>query len=133
MRCDRVKESTVSVWIWIAIGAGSFLVVSLFVDLALGAVLGSIGQGISELYETEDWAMAPPARALADAEPEPGEAETKQDRVVRLRRPRGAPAVSFNNPPGMSTASPARRESAGSDPRVSHAIRVSDQLQNSAP
>ena len=85
MRCDRVKESTVSVSIWIAIGAGSFLVVSLLVGLALGAVLGSIGQGISELYETEDWAMAPPARALADAEPEPGEAETKQDRVVRLR------------------------------------------------
>jgi len=84
-RCDRVKESTVSVWIWIAIGAGSFLVVSLLVGLALGAVLGSIGQGISELYETEDWAMAPPARALGDAEPEPGEAETKQDRVVRLR------------------------------------------------
>ena len=74
-----------SVWIWIAIGAGLFLVVSLFVGLAVGAVLGSIGQGISELYETEDWAMAPPARALADAEPEPGEAETKQDRVVRLR------------------------------------------------
>jgi hypothetical protein len=56
-----------SVWVWIAIGVGSFLVLSLFVGLAVAAVLGDIGRRVSELYETEDWATAPPARALKDA------------------------------------------------------------------
>jgi hypothetical protein len=74
-----------SVWTWIAIGAGSFLLLSLLVGLAVGAVLGTIGRRISEMYETEDWVMASPTRALGDEEPQPGEAEVELDRVVGLR------------------------------------------------
>jgi hypothetical protein len=74
-----------SVWTWIAIGAGSFLVLSLLVGLAVGAVLGSIGRRISEMHETEDWVMASPTQALGDAEPQPEEAELELDRVVGLR------------------------------------------------
>jgi hypothetical protein len=57
-----------SVWLWVTIGVSLFLVCSLFVRLALARVLGMIGRGISELYEAEEWAQAPPARALGDAE-----------------------------------------------------------------
>jgi len=75
-----------SVWVWIAIGVASFFVLSLFVGLAVAAVLGDIGRRVSGLHETEDWATAPPARALRDAgEPQPEEVKTKRGRVVRLR------------------------------------------------
>jgi hypothetical protein len=75
-----------SVWVWIAIGVGSLLVLSLFVGLAVAAVLGDIGRRVSELYETEDWATAPPARALTDAgERQREEVKTKRGRVIRLR------------------------------------------------
>ena len=75
-----------SVWVWIAIGVGSFLVLSLFGGLAVAAVLGEIGRRVSELYETEDWATAPSARALKDGdEPQPEEVKTKRGRVARLR------------------------------------------------
>jgi hypothetical protein len=75
-----------SVWVWIAIGVGSLLVLSLFVGLAVAAVLGNIGRRVSELYETEDWVTAPPARALTDAgERQREEVKTKRGRVIRLR------------------------------------------------
>lgn len=75
-----------SVWTWVVVGTGSFVVLSLLVGLAVGAVLGSIGRRISELHETEDWAMAPPTREReeAEAEPQPGAAK-ELDRVIRLR------------------------------------------------
>ena len=85
-RCYGVKFREMSVWVWIAIGVGSFLVLSLCVGLAVAAVLGDIGRRVSGLHETEDWATAPPARALRDAgEPQPEEVKTKRGRVVRLR------------------------------------------------
>ena len=40
-----------SVWTWIAIGVGSFVLLSLLVGLAVIAILVSIGQWASELYE----------------------------------------------------------------------------------
>ena len=49
-------------WVWIAIGVGSFLGLSLLVGLGLAAILGTIGRQISELHETDDWAMLPPTR-----------------------------------------------------------------------
>ena len=85
-RCCGVKFREMSIWIWIAIGVSSFFVLSLSVGLAVAAVLGDIGRRVSELYETEDWATAPPARALKDAgEPQPEEVKTKRGRVARLR------------------------------------------------
>jgi hypothetical protein len=70
-------------WAWIVVGVGSFLVLSLLVGLAVAAVLGSIGRKVSELYETEEWALAPPNRALREAGPK--EETTEQDPVFRLR------------------------------------------------
>jgi hypothetical protein len=72
-------------WAWIAVGVGSFLVLSVLVGLVVGAILGEIGRRASELYESEDWATAPPSRTVAEAEPQAAEAKAEQDRVVRLR------------------------------------------------
>ena len=49
-------------WVWIVIGVGSFLGLSLLVGLGLAAILGTIGRQISELHEPDDWAMLPPTR-----------------------------------------------------------------------
>jgi len=75
-----------SLWVWIAVGVGSFLVLGLSAALAVGAVLGRIGRRVTELHETEEWMMAPPSRAAADTtEPQPEEAEATSGRVIRLR------------------------------------------------
>ncbi len=74
-----------TVWTWLAVGVGSFLVLSLLLGLAVAAVLGEIGRRVSELHESEGWATAPPNRALGEVEPQAGEAKAEQDRVVRLR------------------------------------------------
>ena len=50
-------------WAWIMVGVGSFVVLSLLVGLALAAVLANIGRSVSDLYETEEWALTPPSRA----------------------------------------------------------------------
>jgi hypothetical protein len=68
------------VWPWIVVGAGSFLVFSVLVGLAAAAVLGVIGRRVSEWYETEKWATAPPGRAVGEAEPW-GEQANEQDRI----------------------------------------------------
>jgi hypothetical protein len=69
-------------WAWIIVGLSSFLGLSLLVGLTVAAVLGNISRSVSDLYETEEWALAPPRRALQDAEPEDAE---KPHRVIRLR------------------------------------------------
>jgi hypothetical protein len=69
-------------WVWIMVGVGAFVVLSLLVGLTVAAALGNIGRSVSDLYETEEWALAPPRRALQDAEAEEAE---KPDRVIRLR------------------------------------------------
>jgi hypothetical protein len=73
-----------SFWSWVVIGLGSFLVVSLLVGLAVALILGSIARKVSELYETEEWALSAPRRALQDAEPR-AEGLKKHHRLVRLR------------------------------------------------
>jgi hypothetical protein len=55
-------------WVWIVIGVGSFLALSLVVGFALARILGTIGRQISDLYETEDWAMLPPTRGSKEVE-----------------------------------------------------------------
>lgn len=73
-------------WVWIAIGLGSFLGLSLLVGFALARVLGAIGRQLSELYETEGWATVPPTRASKEVEEQqPDEVEANPSRVVRLR------------------------------------------------
>jgi hypothetical protein len=75
-----------SVWTWIAVGVGSFLLLSLVVGLLIGAILGEIGRLVSELHESEDWATAPPTRARGEVEPEPEEAKAEKDGAVHPRR-----------------------------------------------
>jgi hypothetical protein len=55
-------------WIWIAIGMGSFLGLAFLVAFALARILGKIGLQIGELYEKEGWATLPPTRAARDVE-----------------------------------------------------------------
>ena len=45
------------VWSWIAIAVGSLLGLSLFIGLAVARILGTIGQEISALYDTEAWEL----------------------------------------------------------------------------
>jgi hypothetical protein len=59
-------------WVWVLIGVGSFLGLSLLGGCALGRVLGQISE---LLYEPEDWSTMPIARdvdqqprSLADVE-----------------------------------------------------------------
>jgi hypothetical protein len=71
-------------WVWIMIGVGSFLGLSLLMAFALARILGAIGRQIGGLYETEDWAMLPPTRAAKDAEEErPEDVEAKSSGVDR--------------------------------------------------
>ena len=57
-------------WVWIAIGVGSFLGLSLLVGLALAGILGTIGRQISELQQTDDWTTLPPTRARKELKEE---------------------------------------------------------------
>jgi protein-S-isoprenylcysteine O-methyltransferase Ste14 len=51
-------------WLWIGIGLGAFLALSLVVGAALAAMLGTITRAVTELHEelleTEARAAAPP-------------------------------------------------------------------------
>ena len=49
-------------WMWVAVGVGSFLAVSLLIVLAFARVLGTIGLEVSRLYEDEFWATRPASR-----------------------------------------------------------------------
>ena len=57
-------------WIWIAIGLGSFLVLSLVVTFVVARILGTIDLKISEMHATEDWSKMPLSRASKGAEEE---------------------------------------------------------------
>jgi hypothetical protein len=73
-------------WVWIAIGVGGFLGLSVLVGLATARVLGLIGRQISEMYETEDWSSLPPTRGSQDvAQEQPDEVDVTFSRVIRLR------------------------------------------------
>ena len=71
-------------WVWIAIGVGSFLGLSLLVGLGLAAILGTIGRQISELHQTDDWAMLPPTRASKGPRKQRPQEQAKSSSVDRL-------------------------------------------------
>jgi hypothetical protein len=75
-------------WVWIVIGVGSFLGVSLLVGFALAAILGTIGRQISQLHETDDWAMLPPTRASKEVMEQQREEQATSSRVDRLTQHR---------------------------------------------
>jgi hypothetical protein len=84
-------------WIWIAIGVGSFLGLSLLVALGVAAILGAIGRQISELHQTDDWATLPPTRALIETTEQQPQDQAKSSPADRLmqrhsfRRSRAVP------------------------------------------
>jgi hypothetical protein len=55
-------------WVWIAIGLGAYLALSVLVGFALGAVFGAIRRRANELHEDEMWATRPPTRSAEEAE-----------------------------------------------------------------
>ena len=71
-------------WVWIVIGVGSFLGLSLFVGLGLAAILRTIGRQISELHQTDDWAMLPPTRASKEPKEQQPREQAKSSPVDRL-------------------------------------------------
>ena len=60
-----------SAWSWAIVGTAAFLLISAVVSLALAAILGQIGQEVSELLEEPDfWSTAPLTRGEIQAEQE---------------------------------------------------------------
>lgn len=55
-------------WLWIGVGLGAFFFLSVLLGLALGAILGAISRGVTEMHEGDAWATKPPTRATAEAE-----------------------------------------------------------------
>jgi hypothetical protein len=48
----------VTTWLWVIVGAGAFLFLSVVASLAVAAVLGRIAQETTELLEGEFWSSA---------------------------------------------------------------------------
>jgi hypothetical protein len=60
-----------SAWTWAIVGTAAFLLLSVVVSLALAAILGHIGQEVSELLEEPDfWSTTPLTREEIQAEQE---------------------------------------------------------------
>jgi hypothetical protein len=71
-------------WVWVAIGVGSFLGLSILLAFGFARFLGMLGRQVSEMYETENWAALPPTRASKEAKERQPD-EEKVSRIVRLR------------------------------------------------
>lgn len=56
----------IPMWVWIAVGLGSVLGVSVVVAFALARVHGVIGRQLSEFHEAEHWATLPPTRGFGE-------------------------------------------------------------------
>jgi hypothetical protein len=52
----------VALWMWIAVGVFALLGLSAVVGLALGAMLGQIGQEVGSLLDSGPWAVAASVR-----------------------------------------------------------------------
>jgi hypothetical protein len=60
-----------SAWSWVIVGTAAFFLLSVAVSFALAAILGRIGQEVSELLEEPNsWADAPLTREEVQAEQE---------------------------------------------------------------
>lgn len=49
-------------WVWIAIGVGSLILVSLLVGFAFARALGAMARDAAALYEDDFWSSLPPTR-----------------------------------------------------------------------
>jgi hypothetical protein len=72
-----------SAWSWVIVGAAALFLFSVAVSFALAAILGHIGQEVSELLEEPNlWANAPLTREEIQAEQDaPTERSTVSDRI----------------------------------------------------
>ena len=71
--------------VWVAIGVGALIALSLLVGFALARVLGTIAREVSELYETEMWSTKPPTRMGEVTQRESVE-EGSEHELVRAER-----------------------------------------------
>lgn len=76
-------------WLWIVVGLGAFLALSLLVGLALAAMLGAISRGVSELHEEplEPAAVGPPTRRLGSRPPRLDEVTAHSLWELEVRQP----------------------------------------------
>jgi hypothetical protein len=51
-----------TLWVWIAVGVGGLLSLSLLVGFAIARILGTIGHEIERALEAEPWTSAPLTR-----------------------------------------------------------------------
>jgi hypothetical protein len=75
----------VSWWLWVVIGAGAFLVLSVAVSIVLAVILGRIGSEVSQLIETEVWTNAPLEREALEV-PRPVDAPPSRSEHAASRR-----------------------------------------------
>ena len=71
-------------WVWILIAVGSFLGLSVLAGFVLARILGTIGRELTELHQSDDWAMLPPTRASKAVKEEQPQEQVKSSRVDRL-------------------------------------------------
>ena len=72
-------------WVWIAIGLGSSLGLSIVFGVGIAWALSAIGREISRVYELEDWGVLPPTRSPKDGGEKSREGELRPPPVLRLR------------------------------------------------
>ena len=75
-----------SVWVWIAIGAGSLIAFSLLVGFVTARILGSVGREVSCILEgeAETWATASRMHATPDREGIAAEEVVSRPQTVRV-------------------------------------------------
>ena len=64
---DADTDFMMSLGMWLAIGTGALLMVSVGGGLMIAAILGTISRDVSELLETESWSLMPLARRTVAA------------------------------------------------------------------
>jgi hypothetical protein len=76
----------VSWWLWVVIGAGAWLVLSVAVSIVLAAILGRIGTEVSQLIETEVWTNAPLEREALEVARPVDAPPSRSERATASRR-----------------------------------------------
>jgi hypothetical protein len=74
-------------WLWIVIGAGLWLGLSVVLGMGLARLIGTFERRASESHEPEEWAVRPPTRSSGDTA-EQRESEERED-VEQAPRRRG--------------------------------------------
>jgi hypothetical protein len=76
-----------SIWLWVIVGIAAFFFLSVAVSLAVAAVLGRIGEEVTELLETELWSTASLNREETQEEQEAPAERSAASAQAGARRP----------------------------------------------